>query len=234
MLTLDQKQSIFTFIDTCAVINLPSRQDRLKAVIPELSKIGLNAYYKNVIIPGIRFENLHYMSGRAGCSAAHCRALTYGMDNNLRNILVLEDDCYFLDDNLITLYNAIMDLKDINWDILYLGARVKDKMTDFSKGLYRISSWGCSHATLYSRKIIPYILGMIPKWDAGYNTWMEWVNTNDCLDVYIPRVFGQNADFFIFHTKELCALQVPNFSDINQKYSDGVKILEDDFEKFKQ
>ncbi len=233
MLTQAQKDYIFSFIDICAIINLPSRKDRLKDVIPQLSKIGLNPYYKNIIIDGIRFDDLHFMSGRAGCSAAHCKAITYGFDNNFRNILVLEDDCYFIDERLEAIYYALKDLEKINWDVCYLGARIKSPMQDFSKGLYRINNWGCNHAVIYNKKVIPHILKSMPKYDAGYIHWMQWVARHECFDAWQPKFLGQNADFFVFHVKQLCALQVANFSDINQKDSDGIKILEDDFNRHK-
>lgn len=231
MLLLEQKSFIKSFIKNVYIINLPSRRDRLDHIVNEI--ISCFGSWNAQLIEGIRFSNLHFLSGRAGNSAAMCKALTLAHKDNIDNVLILEDDCLFIRDNLTNLYDALVDLSVINWDILYLGARIKSKMTDFSKGLYRISNFGCAHAVLYNKKIISNILNLLPSWDAGYDVWMDWVMKNDCFDVWLPRVFGANADFFIFHPKQLCALQKPGFSDINQKEADGIRIFLEEFEKYK-
>lgn len=228
MLNEEQKKYIKDFIKGIYIINLPFREDRLINVKKELLKIG---FEHGTIIDGIRFPGTDYISGRAGNSAAMCKVLTIAHDNNLDNFLLLEDDAYFVDDRLIAIYDAIKDLEKINWDVCYLGARVKSKMTDFSNGLYRINLWGCNHCVLYNRKVIKYLLDLLPKYDSGYDVWVDWVMKNECFDVWQPRVLGANADFYVFITKQLCSLQIANFSDINQKESDGIKILEDDFER---
>jgi len=230
MLTLEQKTYINSFIKDIYVINLPHRTDRLAANFNQVAKISDNPL-SSKIIDGIRFTDLHYLSGRAGCSAAMCKSLTVAYENNLDNFLLLEDDAYFIDERLLAIYNACKDLSKINWDICYLGARIKSPMTDFSPGLYRIHNWGCNHAVLYNRKCIKYLIDLLPKWDAGYNIWMDWIMKNECFDTWQPKILGQNADFYCFHTKELVSLQLANFSDLNQKHSDGIKILEDDFER---
>lgn len=222
---------IKSFIDEVFIINLPQRNDRLHHISKEL--INNFGRWSASLVEGVRFDNLHYLSGRAGCSAAHCKALTKAYNQGLDNVLVLEDDCLFLTDNIVFLYNALLDLEKINWDILYLGARVKFQMEDFSSGLYRITDFGCGHAILYNKKVISYILNLLPKYDAGYDIWMDWVLKNECFDVWLPKLFGRNADFFIFHTKELCALQIPGFSDINQKDVNGMGIWEAEFNKYK-
>lgn len=230
MLSLDQKNYISNFIKEVYVINLPHRTDRLDSITKEISKF----YNKNFdIINGIRFDNLHFMSGRAGNSAAMCRALTSAYDAGLDNFLLLEDDAYFIDDRLSTIYNACKDLSKINWDILFLGARVKSPMYKMTDNLFRISDFGCQHAVLYNKKVIGYILSLLPKWDAGYDVWMNWVLKYECYDKWVSETLGRNADFFIFHTRELVALQTANFSDINQCESDGRQILENDFNKNK-
>ncbi len=233
MLNPDQKQFISSFIDTCAIINLPSRKDRLDHILKELPKIGMDSSYKHRIIEGIRFPDLHYLSGRAGNSAAMCRALTFAYENNFNNFLLLEDDAVFLDERLPAIYDALKDAKNINWDIIFFGARIKSKMIDFSKGLYRIDKFGCNHSCLYNRKVIKYLLNLLPKWNAGYDMWMNWVIKNECFDIWQSKILGSNADFYCFSTKELVSLQLANFSDINQVFSSGIHILENDFNKNK-
>lgn len=231
MLTLEQKTYIKSFINDIYFINLPHRQDRLINILNQVNKITNEGIARRV--EGIRFENLHYLSGRAGNSAAMCKALSLAHENNLNNFLLLEDDAYFIDERLPAIYRALKDLEKINWDICYFGARIKSRMVDFSPGLYRIHSWGCNHAVLYNGKCVKYLLDLLPKWDAGYDIWMDWIMQNECFDTWQPRILGQNADFYCFHTKELVSLQLPNFSDLNQKHSDGIKILAEDFEKYK-
>jgi GR25 family glycosyltransferase involved in LPS biosynthesis len=232
MLSEEQKKYIREFIKGFYIINLPHREDRMNNIIKEGFKI--NYYNVYTLIEGIRFPNLHYISGRAGCSAAHVKAITQAYERGLENFLLLEDDCYFKDERLPSIFYAIKDLNTVNWDICYFGARIKSKMIDFSNGLYRINNWGCNHCVLYNRKVMKYLIDLCPPWNADYDIWVDWLMAgNECFDVWQPKVLGQNADFYCFHSKELVAFQLPNFSDINQKEADGVNILEEDFERNK-
>lgn len=237
MLTQAQISYIKSFIQGVYILNLPHRKDRLSNVCKELTKldIGENEYNNGYLkyIEGIRFPNLHYISGRAGNSAAMCKALTLAYEAGLDNFLLLEDDVFFVDNRLRAIYEALQDIKNINWDILFLGGRIKSKMTNFSNGLYRIHTFGCNQSTLYNKKVIRYLLSLLPKWDACHEVWVNWVARNECFDIWQSNVLGQNSDFYCFSPKELCTLQIANFSDINQKDSDGIKILEEDFERNK-
>ena len=231
MLSGEQKKLITNSINGFYIINLPHRADRMSNIIREASKINYNNVYTR--IEGIRFPNLHYISGRAGCSAAHIKAVTIAYENGLDNVLVLEDDCFFEDSRLRSVYYAVKNLNTINWDICHFGARIKSKMSDFSPNLYRIHNFGCGHAIFYNRKVMKYLINLCPPWDSGYDEWMRWISVNECYDVWLPIILGHNADFYCFHTKELVAFQVPNFSDINQKDADGIAILEEEFNKYK-
>lgn len=230
MLSTEQKDFISYFLNGIYIINLPNRKDRATNIAKEAKKLGIYAYNW---IDGIRFENLHYLSGRAGNSAAMCKALTLAYESKVERFLLLEDDAYFVNDRLPAIYDACKDLSKINWDILFLGARIKSPMYRMTDNLFRISDFGCQHAVLYNKKVIGYILSLLPKWDAGYDVWMNWVLKYECYDKWVSETLGKNADFFIFHTRELVALQTANFSDINQCESDGRQILEHDFNKNK-
>lgn len=225
------------FIKKVIIITLPFRKDRLSNICNELLKLSIKKddYDQEYLkyIEGVKFPYAGYISGRCGCSAAHTKALQFAYNNNLDNVLILEDDCFFVDDKLESIYLALKDLENINWDLLYIGSRIKEKMIDFSQNLYRINKWGCGHATLYNRRAIKYILDLMPHWGSNYNVWLDWVNKNECQDVYLPRILGNKEDIFVFHTKELCALQVANHSNINNKFADGREILENDFNKYK-
>src|SRR5690606_22608562 len=118
------------------------------------------------IIEGVNFktkENNSYWLGRAGCSAAHTKAIFMAYQSGAQNAMIFEDDIFLKNEDY--LYRAILDIKNINYDILYLGARIKSQMQDFSNNLYRIYNWGQGHATLYNRKAMKIILDLLPSWD---------------------------------------------------------------------
>lgn len=237
MLNQKQKEYIKEFIKGCYVINLPHRKDRLSNVCKELTKldIGETQYNSGYLkyIEGIKFPGNHYTIGRAGCSASHCKAITYAFENNLDRIMVIEDDCVFIEEKLESLYLAVKDLQNINFDICHFGARIKAPMQNFSNGLYRMSNFGCGTAILYNKKVIPYLLNLLPRYDSGFDFWMDFVLKHECYDVWLPKIIGQNADFFALHSKELVCTQYKNFSDINLQEAYGGDIILQEFEKYR-
>lgn len=100
------------FVDKVVYINLAKRFDRRESIEFQMKKIG--------IPPGkiIRFEAIENENGALGCVLSHISVLKMAGENNWNNVLVLEDDMIFNDDDESSeRINYYFDsLKSVSWD----------------------------------------------------------------------------------------------------------------------
>lgn len=105
------------YFDAIAYINLKHRTDRDTRILKELARLKAD---KSKIT---RFEgNYTPFNGHIGCVLSHIDVINWAIEKNLNNILVLEDDCYFIDD--VNFLNATIEyfLKIVTkWHVFLLG-----------------------------------------------------------------------------------------------------------------
>jgi GR25 family glycosyltransferase involved in LPS biosynthesis len=75
--------------------------------------------------------------GHLGCILSHLKCLQDSKDNNYEKILIFEDDIKFLKDyiNEINFEELTDEIKNINWDLFYLGATFNNKLIKTTKHL---------------------------------------------------------------------------------------------------
>lgn len=77
-------------VDQIYLINLDRRTDRWEQCKHELERVG------------IPLERVHRMSavqhtvGAIGCSLSHVAVMCHAISNKFKNVMVLEDDCHFV------------------------------------------------------------------------------------------------------------------------------------------
>lgn len=99
-------------------INLDHRTDRKIHIGSELKKIGLDTERFTALEPT---EKLTFSSiGHRGCVLSHRAIIQKALDEEIKNILIIEDDCCFTDDFNITSELIMTDLANIQrWDLLF-------------------------------------------------------------------------------------------------------------------
>jgi glycosyl transferase family 25 len=115
------------------VINLKKNTERKKYLIEEFKKHKIENYNFIEAINGndlnseelknknIISNNCKLTRGEIGCSLSHYKIYEEIIKNDAEISLVLEDDVFFVDGFNIK-YNILMNrIKNINWDIFYLG-----------------------------------------------------------------------------------------------------------------
>lgn len=116
--------TLLDYFDQVVVLNLPKRADRRRAISYELAAQGMQLGFPRVrIFPAIRpreafgFPN----SATCGCFRSHLSVLKTAKEQNLRNLVICEDDLAIsplLRENLPDLMNEIGDAA---WDLIYFG-----------------------------------------------------------------------------------------------------------------
>lgn len=119
----------FQFMKDCSLnrfdgityINLDSRPDRRGKVERELEKLSLPREKIHRI--EAHFDELN---GTRGCILSHLDALSLALEEGWKNVIILEDDCRFIDDlGKINAYiDGFFDHFGENWDVFFLGTDV--------------------------------------------------------------------------------------------------------------
>lgn len=182
------------------VKNLTERIDRWEKIV-EIYK-----NFKNINL--IRIESIKNEIGHVGNFLTTQKCINIAKNNNLKNILIIEDDCIPLEND--SFENKIINIKKYlddndNWN-MFLGAgfNISEenilRCVDNDNSLYEISKSNFAH--------------MI--W-INYNTYDLFLNAEVTNNTRIP---------FYWHNKINCLISIPflvtqfdGFSSINQAYT---------------
>ena len=189
------------------IINLEHRPDRLKHSLNECLKINLNnieiynVTHPNIIIinPNKAWKkNLKYLINASGCKLSHLEILRKSININEEYILILEDDIVFEENAMEYLNLALLSLKDINWDILFLATNLDKKNDAFkiNNNLLKIHHGMTTTAQLFKKSNIPKIISIIEASDVEIDNTYNILNNKYC--VY-----------------PMCVYQIESYSDIN-------------------
>ena len=106
------------YVDFKVLINLEDRTDRLEEVKKEFDKVGLVDVH--------HFPAIKHHIGISGCTRSHYEIIRLAKEEGYKNILILEDDVYFVDDkqsfkNKLESCFLQIEKNNIKPDMLYLG-----------------------------------------------------------------------------------------------------------------
>jgi hypothetical protein len=147
-------------------INLRHRYDKNKVMLRQLSKLNLISIISR--LDGVYPKDLGYTPNKNGkfeiieystaAATAHINAIKLAKQNNYENVLVLEDDALFSKNGLKNLIEALIQLQNKNWDVLYIGGDCRDKFEFHGKNLVKIKNIMCSHAYIVNKNFYDTIL----------------------------------------------------------------------------
>ena len=111
---------LFDYFDKTYCINLKHRTDKMELFHNEVTKYDLGEYKRVDAINGSIIEQSFNISkGEVGLIMSNIKILEECIKNNYKNVLIIEDDCYYTDEvtNLLDNLNLVPD----DWDMLYFG-----------------------------------------------------------------------------------------------------------------
>ena len=207
----------FDFFDVIFCINLDKRPDRWVHAQQEFQKIGILDKVK-------RFPAIERKDGRLGCIKSHLEIIKYAQKNNLKNVLIFEDDVVFLDKDVNGIMGNVISQLPENWEMLYLGANLHTPLTNYSDNLVVLKNGFSTHAVSYNHTIFDFFV-------KKYNKLTAVTLQSDILDVWIASNIQTRGKSFL--VKPLLATQMNDYSDIvngNVNYS----FIEERYKKFVQ
>ncbi len=203
---------LFNYFDKIFLINLDSRKDRLDESMKILNtyNLGEKLIRFSAITPPPNLKDSFDEKGRkisrgaVGLILSMLEIFKESKKNNYNSILILEDD--FLLKNEEYGGDVIEQLKNIEWDVFYLGANLHQKLDNVSNNLYKIKYGYATHAVAYNKNFYDYFL---TSYDSG---------DIKILDVWLSE-FAQN-NLNCFCSWPILSIQRPSYSDIENKFTD--------------
>lgn len=144
------------FFDAVYYINLDHRTDRKENFEKRALKVGIEA---------IRFSAIIDKVPVVSCALSHQAIIKIAKKNGLKNVLIFEDDCFFLDNYKEYSHIYIDELKKIDWGLFYFGGEPNYNSDFITENLAKISSgYGVYQAHSYAVNNTCYdvILNYIP------------------------------------------------------------------------
>lgn len=119
--------TINEYFDKVICINLAKRTDRWEEMQEQFKKHNLTVMRFDAVDGNpMEWKDDHFkfkkssFSGAMGCLASHLNVYTLAKTNGWKNVLIIEDDCDFID-NLNKMFDKSIKTLPIDWDMLYFG-----------------------------------------------------------------------------------------------------------------
>lgn len=224
----------FALAEGILVINLDDRLDRWQSLLREagrhidetrlerLSAIrgtNLPDYGRPPLFRGRRRDRA--WAGRAGCALSHREAIALAARRGWHSVLILEDDAAFtadFDAQAAWLANA---LRDVRWDICYLG--FTDPIGPFRQlsaltppsALYQLYGCNTTHAYIVRDTAYAKLLELLPTRETIW----PWLTRNRAIDRWYARTLSRH--FTVVAVSPSIINQDDGVSDITGRANDN-------------
>jgi GR25 family glycosyltransferase involved in LPS biosynthesis len=210
---------LFNIIDSIEIINLDERVDRFNRISSHLNNIGLNNRFNRFsAIKREHPELTRSENGRLGCFLSHCNVIENAYNNKQKYILVLEDDCEFIEDH-VTHFDFLEFTKIIHtveFDMVYLGATYYHLESTLFPYLDKVKPYGCNAAFCVIINIQSMFEKLVKVYqDEDYITNLAKNSRADYSKTTIDGAYNF-LNLNRYATNPILATQHSSFSDIEQ------------------
>ena len=177
-----EMSSPFFFFDAIYCISMDTASERWRGMLSRLKALRIAErvrVFKAIPTP----ENHH-----VGCTLSHRGVIALAHSQQLKNVLVFEDDAIFLDDTIENLAGCIEELKKVDWNIFYMGGHKWGQQFPLAAGcsfLQRPKGLTCAHALAYNASVFQRLLNDLPESIAEMTV---WVKQNLAIDQYLRKI----------------------------------------------
>jgi glycosyl transferase family 25 len=192
---------MWEFVDKVVYINLEKRKDRNAHMIEMTKTFGDKV---------MRFNAIEDNPGYLGCSQSHIAVLEMAIQNNWRNVLILEDDCQW--NRFKINYQKLEFLaKSYLYDVILLGGS-----TVFKHPNDRLISAQTTTAYLVNNH---YYKPLLENYREGFQL-LKSTNQHAlyALDQYWKNL--QSKDVWYVISDPCMVYQIPDYSDIENHFVD--------------
>jgi GR25 family glycosyltransferase involved in LPS biosynthesis len=171
-------------------INLDKREDRKQIIESQFEKFN---------ITGVdRFSAISNLSGGpANCKKSHYELYKKLVDSEYDTMLVLEDDCKFMDFLVLESDEIFSDILKTEWDLFWLGCRNRRWPLEHINKCYRSSSVAHTQSYIITKKFAKHILETYPI-DPYDNLMTTAIDELLCLSIYGEDVVRTPNEFSFY------------------------------------
>jgi len=173
----------FSSFDAIYCLNLDRDTERWKVMQRRFEQLGILNRIRR--FSAIETPESHHI----GCALSHRAIVAQAQKNGFESVLVIEDDCVFLEDTNVHLKRSLDELSDQDWSVLHLGGhrwgRKFDKAADCQHLELPYPALTTTHAVAYQQSVYQEILDDLPD---NIEKMREWVNENVAIDQYLCSV----------------------------------------------
>jgi GR25 family glycosyltransferase involved in LPS biosynthesis len=146
---------ISDFFEKGYYVNLDKRPERKECFLNDMAKVGLGSFFER--FPAFYHgdnSDFNYLTTHQACGRSLVTVIKKAYDLGYNNVLVFEDDAYFLDNTLEYVESSLDTLSSINdWHMIYLGGMLLDhELNLVGKNLLKQNNLLTTHAIGYSRE----------------------------------------------------------------------------------
>lgn len=190
---------MWEFIEKVVYINLAKRQDRNEHMKKMTETFGDKV---------LRFDAIQETPGYLGCAQSHIRVLELAIQENWKNVLILEDDAEW--NSLEKNYKRLQALSTRHYDVLLLGGVAVHK--DNTERVY--SSQTATSYLIQSH----YYPTLLANFKQAYDGLKEKGYGSFAIDQHWKQL--QRVDRWYIVSNPCMIYQRPDYSDIEQQYVD--------------
>lgn len=213
------------FFEGVYYINLAQRTDRRELFEKRTAKLGINATRFEAIVPQPEYVQMLYeghedntRAQKIGCTLSHQGIIRLAKEKGLKNVLIFEDDCLFLEGFNDKLSLSVRELEGFEWDLFYGGGEPNNYMHQVSENLYMMKNSGGMYAThCYAVH------------ERFYETVLSYeANKVAVIDTLLMHICGVK----MFASAELLAVQDCTYSDIWHYMTNSQKLMMEGWNRY--
>jgi len=140
-------------------------------------------------------------NGGLGCVLSHIKAIELAKENNLKSVIILEDDVELIND-FDNKFNKCFSELPNNWDLLYLSGTKYRNTTQYSENLYTCDGYWGTFGYVINSSIYDLVLN-------------EWQKLNLTADHALIKL---SAAINVFVSKDKLVLHKDGYSFITNDY----------------
>jgi len=189
-------------------INLDKRTDRKDLLETQLNEFNIKGVERHS-------ANTSTTSGPENCKRSHYELYKKFLDSNNNTLLVLEDDCFFLDVFKTDYTEILTNIYNTDWDLFWLGCRNRRDPIFYKNDCFKTSSVSHAHSYLIKRNFAEHIVSTYSFEDFRTTAIDELL----CLSIYGKEV-TENPNKFRFYSLDQPLNVLPTiFNSLCYKYS---------------
>jgi glycosyl transferase family 25 len=188
-------------IEKVIYINLDHRTDRKEQIQKELLKVFELEKVE-------RFNAIKDSNGAIGCSKSHIAVLELAIKNNWKNVLIVEDDMIFNNENFSENINLLNELSSKSYDVIVLGGTY----VDYDNKTNKLFECQTTTAYLVSNQ---YYQKLISEFKFGLENLIKSNNQSKYAIDQVWKPLQKNDNWYIIQPA-LC-IQSIGYSDIEGK-----------------